>query len=346
MCCAHARKVCGHGRSLRNLDLLRVNALRGRTGADKNREVLPIMRDYDVGGLQVRLRVALAQVFAASFASAMAIFAQVSPTQGRPVPTSYMPTLTFDVTSVRQCPPGPHSNGFVNPPRSGRLTGTGLWASQLIGWAYGVDYRTQIVGGPDWVKMTLSNEVRFDVEATSDSATEAKLAELTDSQAKLEEQHMLQALLQDRFRLKAHLETRDEPAFALTVSKGSPKLERGDPMGPKPANAAPGTWHAPIGSHHDPRGIEIVAHGASIGDLVEMLGFYAHKSVIDRTGIIGTYNFALQFHGTLSDMEPDDESEWLPLETAIREQLGLQLKNTMAPLQVVVIDHIEMPTPN
>ena len=258
----------------------------------------------------------------------------------------YAPTLTFDVASVRQCSPGPHSNGFINPPHSSHLNGTGLWASQLIGWAYGVDYRTQLVGGPDWLKTSLSNEVRFDVQTTSDSAKDDKLGRLSEEQARLEKRHMLQSLLQDRFRLRAHLETREEPAFSLTVAKSGPKLETGAPMGPKPENAVPGTWHAPLESDRDPRGIVMIAHGASMSTLVEVLLFYTHKNVIDQTGISGTYNFTLQFHGTLSDMTPDDGSNWPPLETALLEQLGLQLKDTKAPLQVVVIDHIEMPSPN
>ena len=131
-----------------------------------------------------------------------------------PQATSYVPTLTFDVTSVRECPPGPQRNGFSSPLHTGHLTGTCVWADQLIGWAFGVNYLTQIVDGPDWVRMARSNEVRFDVNATSDSATDAKLAKLNDDQAKLEKQHMIQAMLQDRFRLKAHLEARNKPAFA------------------------------------------------------------------------------------------------------------------------------------
>jgi uncharacterized protein (TIGR03435 family) len=257
----------------------------------------------------------------------------------------YVPTLTFDVASVRQCAPGPQSNGFRNPPHNSHLTGTGLWASQLIGWAYGVDYRTQLVGGPDWLKTSLSNEVRFDVEAASDSASDDKLARLSDEQARLEKQHMLRALLLDRFHLKAHLETRLEPAFALTIAKPGSKLKHGAPPPPRPEGKT-GPWPAPIESDRDPRGIVMVGHGASMRNLVENLLFHTHKNVIDQTGVAGTYNFTLQFHGTLSDMAPGDGSNWPPLETALREQLGLQLKDTKAPLQVVVVDHIEMPSPN
>jgi uncharacterized protein (TIGR03435 family) len=272
--------------------------------------------------------------------------ALAAPAQSAP----YVPTLTFEVTSVRECPPGPQINGFDNPPHIGRLTGRCVWVEQLIGWAFGVDYRVQVLNGPDWVRTRQSNEIRFDVQATSDSATDDKLAKLSDDQAKLEKQHMLQTLLADRFGLKTHMETRQEPAFALTVAKHGPKLQKGEPPAPRPEHFD-GPWPAPVEFHRDPRGMEIVAHGASIGGastwgLAEWLQFYLGKRVIDQTGIAGTYNFTLQFHGTLSDMETNDESTWPPVETAMQEQLGLQLKSTEAPLQVLVIDHIEMPSPN
>jgi uncharacterized protein (TIGR03435 family) len=262
----------------------------------------------------------------------------------------YDATLTYEVTSVRQCEPGPQNNGFDSPTHSGRLRGTCVWAQQLIGWAYGVNWRTQVAGGPDWVLGKQSNEVRFDVQATSDSATDDKLAELSNDQASLEKQHMLQALLADRFGLKAHIETREEPAFVLTVAKHGPKLQRGEPPAPRPPGYD-GAWPSPIEGRRDLRGMEFIGHGASIagaslGNLAGSLQFYFGKRVIDQTGLTGKYNFTLQFHGTLSDMEPDDGSMWPPLETAIREQLGLELKDSKAPLEVVVIDHIQMPSAN
>ena len=262
----------------------------------------------------------------------------------------YIPTLTYDVASIRECPPEPQWNNLISPTHSGRFTGTCVWVAQLIGWAYGVDFRVQVVGAPDWVQMARSNQVRFDVQARSDSATEDKLAKLSDDQAKLEKQHMLQALLADRFGLRAHIETRPQPAFVLTVAKHGPKLQKGEPPLPRPENFS-GPWPAPIESQRDSRGMEVVAHGASIGgtsvtNLAGWLQFYLGKRVIDQTGITGTYNFTLQFHGTLANMETDDGSMWPPVETALREQLGLELRDAKEPEQVVVIDHIEMPSPN
>jgi uncharacterized protein (TIGR03435 family) len=206
------------------------------------------------------------------------------------------------------------------------------------------------VGGPDWAKVARSNEVRFDVQATSDHATDDKLAKLNDQQAKLEKQHMLQALLADRFKLRVHNDTRQEPAFALTVAKHGPRLQKGNPPPPRPENSS-GSWPAPIESRRDSRGMEVVGHGASVGgesvgELAGWFQFHLGKKIIDQTGLTGTYNFTLQFHGTLSEMQDDNGSTWLPLETAMQDQLGLQLREIKVPEEVLVIDHIEMPSPN
>lgn len=164
-------------------------------------------------------------VFVACFVSATAMAAigqeSISTTSQSPSPQSapYVPTLAYDVISVRQCPPGPQMNGLESPLHSGRLRATCVWAEQLIGWAYGVPWSDRVLGGPDWVQTVLSNEVRFDVLATSDGATDDKLAKLSNDQARLEKQHMLQQLLADRFRLKAHLETRDMPALVTGREK-------------------------------------------------------------------------------------------------------------------------------
>ena len=47
----------------------------------------------------------------------------------------------------------------------------------------------------------------------------------------------------------------------------------------------------------------------------------------------------------VSDMAPDDDSMWPPVETAIKV-CGLELKHANTSQRVVVIDNIEMPSPN
>lgn len=257
----------------------------------------------------------------------------------------YVPTLKFEVASIRECLPGPQRNGLRNPLHVGRFTGTCVWVEQLIGLAYGVDWNTQIAGDPDWVKVAGSNEVRFEVQATSDRATDEILAKLSDDQAKLEKERMLQELLKDRFGLKVQMETRQEPAFVLTVARRGPKLQKGELPAPRPANFS-GPWPAPIESHPAPQGMELIARGASMAELAQRLQFYLSKRFFDKTGLTGTYNFTLRFYKTYSHVEPDIGSMWSPIEIALKDQLGLQLKATKAPEQILVIDSIERPSPN
>lgn len=83
-----------------------------------------------------------------------------------------------------------------------------------------------------------------------------------------------------------------------------------------------------------------------MSELAERLQFYLNEPFVDRTGLTGNYNFTLRFYKTYSNMAPDMGSMWPPIEIAIKDQLGLQLKATKAPEQVVVIDRIQRPSPN
>ena len=67
----------------------------------------------------------------------------------------------------------------------------------------------------------------------------------------------------------------------------------------------------------------------------------AGRPVLNRTGLTGRYDIELDWS------EDDDEGADVPtLFTAIREQLGLRLEATRAAVQVVVVDHIELPSEN
>jgi uncharacterized protein (TIGR03435 family) len=64
-------------------------------------------------------------------------------------------------------------------------------------------------------------------------------------------------------------------------------------------------------------------------------------NVDDRTGLTGLYDFTLQY--TYQSSDPDS---FPTITTAIQEQLGLKLESTKGSVPVLVIDHIERPTPN
>jgi uncharacterized protein (TIGR03435 family) len=74
------------------------------------------------------------------------------------------------------------------------------------------------------------------------------------------------------------------------------------------------------------------------------------RVVLDRTGIVGDFDFTLEFglpRATLDAGPPANSDDSAPaLGTALREQLGLVLRSTRAPVHVPVIDRIDRPTPD
>jgi uncharacterized protein (TIGR03435 family) len=67
----------------------------------------------------------------------------------------------------------------------------------------------------------------------------------------------------------------------------------------------------------------------------------AGRVVLDRSALDGIYDAELRWtpDGTDSSGPPS-------LFTAVQEQLGLKLESTKAPVEVLVIDHVERPTPD
>jgi uncharacterized protein (TIGR03435 family) len=88
----------------------------------------------------------------------------------------------------------------------------------------------------------------------------------------------------------------------------------------------------------------------SVTVLAEELSKVAGRDVVDKTGIAGRYDLKLRW-------TPDDVSEPKLLNgvavdsgpslfTALEEQLGLKLEPAKGSVQVLVIDHVEMPSAN
>jgi len=65
------------------------------------------------------------------------------------------------------------------------------------------------------------------------------------------------------------------------------------------------------------------------------------RAVVDRTGLTGNWAFELTYAPELS---PDSDAP--SLFTAIQEQLGLKLEATKGPVDVLVVDRVERPTPD
>jgi bla regulator protein blaR1 len=238
-------------------------------------------------------------------------------------------------------PPPPSAEGAmpvrpVGPPAKiapgspgGQVTDRvrGIWPPQLlIAFAYNVPFgfeRVRILGGPDWI-----NSDQYEIQAKIEDSLFAAMQKMTPAQQREQVDLMEQALLRDRFGLKVHFETREMPGFALVVAKGGPKLTAA-----KDGEVSRLT----LG------GNEMTATATTI-DQWSHAPFLGGRTVVDQTGLKGTYDFTL----TWSDQPVGAEggADVPSLFTAVQEQLGLKLVATKVPVEVIVIDHIEKPSEN
>lgn len=194
---------------------------------------------------------------------------------------------------------------------------------------------TQFIDVPSWAKTD-----RFDIEAKVDAGDLDRLHKLT----RAERQVMLQGLLADRFGLRAHADQREQPVYLLVVAKKGPKIN-------KVAEIDPAEMKGPAQGAAVPRFTdrEIDAKAIWMSSLAMMLTQVVHRPVLDRTGLIGNYDVALQWTPDLAvdagstEAAPDTGPS---LFTAVQQQLGLKLQPAKQKVDVLVIDHLEMPSAN
>ncbi len=200
--------------------------------------------------------------------------------------------------------------------------------------AYGIQY-SQLTGGPDWLgSETWSVDARVDGNHTRD-----------------EMMLMLQSLLEERFRLQVHHETREMPVYALTTARNGPKLPAPTegactvPTAGQPEPAAPPCGRVRI--LMSPQGVVMDGGGAAMTELARVLSIPLSRPVVDRTALTGVYDVHLQFvNDSAETTEPAADATNAGIFTAIQEQLGLKLVAARAPVDVLIIDHIERPAAN
>jgi uncharacterized protein (TIGR03435 family) len=236
----------------------------------------------------------------------------------------------------------------------------------LLQQAFGVE-RDRIVGAPDWVRSK-----RYDIEAKVAPDDAPKMEKLKMEQRRA----MLLPLLEERFGLKYHHETRELPMYALMVAKNGPKLKESTaPSAPPPGAPAapdgPGAPDGPQGSGSAPRdpvgnrGMMRMSPGAIQANdngmpfLAHALSAIVGKSVVDKTGLTGNYDFNLNWTPDQGSMPTPGHGAGGPpggdapidpngpsLFTALEEQLGLKLESQKGTVDVIVIDHIALPSEN
>jgi uncharacterized protein (TIGR03435 family) len=198
-----------------------------------------------------------------------------------------------------------------------------------------------VEGGPAWINSDL-----YQIDAKADGARGQGVMRGP----------MLQTLLEDRFKLKIHHETREVPAYALTVAKGGLKLhpfQEGscvprdfarffEHFPPQPFPELPaGQKYCGGGTTEQSGIVKLEAIGMSIDGFILYSLPPFDRPVVNKTGVAGLFDFHLEF-------APDEPTEVAgpSLFTALERQLGLKLEPAKAPGDFLVVDHVERPSSN
>lgn len=256
-----------------------------------------------------------------------------------PPPSGHDERPRFDSASIKpnRSPDAGRNNRFS----PGRFAYVNMPLENYVELAYGIP-SLRTLGMPDWARRE-----KFDITATHNPEFAAFSPQTRE---------MLQRLLEDRFSLKLHRETREMPVYELV----RPQVDA--PPGPR---LLPSSIECPPRNPADAAlcGVRITTgliQGKAVdwrmvvGQLPSQVG----RTVIDKTGLQGRFEVTLEWTPDPSVMQSPEAvasataaiaatpGDRIPIFTALQDQLGVRLQAARAPLELLVIDKLERPTPD
>ena len=240
----------------------------------------------------------------------------------------------FEVASVKPNASRDTAMRIIWP--RGRFSAVNVTTRQFVEAAYKIE-PFKVQGGPAWIAAS-----RFNIDATIPADAVVVQARGMPDAIRL----MMQRLLADRFRFVAHLEQKQQTVYALVVAR--PHGELGPGLRQSFADCASLVAAARQGAPAPPSSLcgvqyapgRLVAGAYLMAQLADTLASSMQQVVVDHTELKGVYDIDLAW---AADQATDSGPS---LFTALQEQLGLKLQPTKAAVDVLVIDHVEKPTPN
>ncbi len=321
------------------------------------------------------ISIAVIFVFAVTALDEPPSFAQAMPPSA---PTEAPARLTFEVASVKRSAPGrgmpssslPLTPGSTGEPKGGLFQASNWPVLIYISFAYNIQadqLKSLTASLPPWA---LSQP--FDIEARA-----------AGSPTRDQMRAMMRSLLEDRFALKLRTETADRPIFGLVLAKPGNTGPRLQPHGPDSppcpddvqsspfpfsTSTVAGGFPARCGSimfMPSPDAGSIGAGGRNVtmdqvANAISTTGGLMgglDKPVQNQTGLAGKWDFVINFaaqpsagmpgpmFGAMGQQQQSDASAPTFLE-ALSDQLGLKLTNATGPVEQLIIDHIQEPSPN
>ncbi len=215
--------------------------------------------------------------------------------------------------------------------------------------AFGIESTsTQRLIGPDWI-----DKKAWVVVGKPPAALQESMQKMKNDDQTMVYRRMQQSLLADRFKLKMHFETREMQIFELVPAKGGVKLKLAENQDVDGAAAM------------GPQGqlTQLKARSSPMRYILAMLSTdadFGGVPVVDKTELTGKYDLTLEWlpsylprlgvPGTMMQPwtpgPPPSADAVGPSLSAALEEVGLKLVRSKGPVEVVVIDHVEMPSEN
>lgn len=235
---------------------------------------------------------------------------------------------SFDVATIKPNPSGGSSIQQLTLIKRDFVVRNGS-LNDLITFAYGIQIK-QLVGSPEW-----ADSDRYDIHGIPDEPGQPNMVQARS---------MVRKLLADRYKLQLHHEKRELPAYVL-AGKSSEKLTPSKMVqGQLPGfGASPGTG-----------GLALHLINGTMSDFTDFLQMLVlDRPVVNQTGIEGRFDENVtftpelyMFNGHAPKLPQADVPDAPDLFTAMQQQLGLKLTAEKTQVDVLVVDHVEKPSPN
>jgi uncharacterized protein (TIGR03435 family) len=270
--------------------------------------------------------------------------------------------LAFEVASVKPVTPGTYRGAHFPLDAGNAYAFTGGRFSAAFPLIVYVMFAYKLTLGTDQRQALLAHLPKWVDTDSFGIEARAPVSNPTKDQLRL----MIQSLLAERFNLGVHFETQTVPVLALVMAKPGkpgPQLHphsEGPPCPAEPgsANFVPENVKGVFPQTCETYGLTWASGSMRWGsrnttmellaDMVPTVGSLG-RPVVDHTGLSGRFDFTIDFmpesHGPApGEVQPEQSGQTL-LE-ALKEQLGLKLEPTKAPIRILIIDRIERPSEN
>jgi uncharacterized protein (TIGR03435 family) len=227
----------------------------------------------------------------------------------------------------------------------GTWIASGVGVIRLLSSAYDVPVNgsPRLSALPNWTILA-----RYDIEAKAPDNLISR--DLQDNEVRSRIQRMIRALLADRFGLLMRIEQKPMSAYALTVARGGPKLQKST-IAERDCtfNIGPEGCHYFVGGLGHP----LNARAINMDDLVHYIENWTDLPVVNRTALNGL--FTVNTEGWVPMRLPPPPPNAIPGENlfaglptlfTVLGRLGLELRRQEETLPVYTVERIERPAGN